>query len=561
MGVYSLIISSLICIMGLTQLIADFDESKVLVNELNKNNQTSLALRKNLLKSEDKVIKSKYLIRPDKKDKKVIEKYGNDKVYPLYNFGLGFNGDALNTYNMLPETDFLDIYCSETLGTLATEEEYLIKLFGKDNKLEFLAKADEYYDYGIYITDYLADSCINKRPVLFQTYDDLIGNNMFIEGSHNETFYINGIIKTDYKIKHKDAINKLQNSTKFDEKLARDKDVQKFIDDVYQNLSIDYSINLNFKKDYIESCYLDTQLVTNSVFIGDGNVYNRHKALAVYDSDNTLKYQNFYGNDVSLDYRFYNTLFNTNYNESNLDTFVPRKIKFQLYDDRDTKQLNPIFVKELYVKTLNSSFLLVLSRENFKDLMNYEIFEYGYYFDDLNNASNLYKEASDLGFSPVSSFLDPLISITKIVKTFSNLFYLIYGILAIVAIAILINYSLKSIKDKLYEISVLKSLGTTNSDLFFIFSLQTFFIAILVTLFFIIGSFSFVGITNDLLVESILTLTPGKSLTNDITLLFIRPFYLLIDSLIVFLISILSFIIPALKLRNMKPQTIIQKKK
>ena len=87
------------------------------------------------------------------------------------------------------------------------------------------------------------------------------------------------------------------------------------------------------------------------------------------------------------------------------------------------------------------------------------------------------------------------------------------------------NYGIKLIRDRKYEIGILKALGTREKDLTTIFGMQILIEVILIIIMYVLGSILFIGFSNDVLILSLLELAPGNFLM-DIDVLYIKPEFL-----------------------------------
>ena len=555
MIVYSFIIAALACVMGLTQTVAQFDSSEVLENEFIKNNERTLALRKDHMKYDGgDYMKTTCVARVEENDADIIRNAGFEgEMYPLLLMSLPIRETILDDSRVIPQYYPNDIYYHCTLGNLITTEDYVKGIYGQNGEIVYERVADEIQPYGVYITDFTADSIIDALPSKYYDYDSII--NKKVDNKRLLNAYFNGIIRTNYKERHKEAIDKLKDSDAFTSKLGKEKIVSDFVNEVYQYLSITYSFNENFYEDYVTSKVNVSANHKEFNFIyGDKNIIEKNKIYV--HREEWLR-----DDEAIININLFNRLTGSNYTKDTLDQFVPTEIKVCTNNFYDIKQgyKNPTFTMK--IRTLREETSLALSSKLYEEFLRYKYFNYGYYLRGLENISEVFDAAQSVGYTPVSSIVQPLTSITKIVTTFSSLFYMLFGIVAVCCVAVLINYNLKSIKDKLYEIGVLKSIGATDGDLFLIFSIQTFFITIFVSVLFVLGSYLFIGFANNLLVSSATEFSKGVVISKDIELLMIQPLALLIDVGVIFLISLLSFIFPVIKLRKIRPQNILKSQK
>ena len=148
---------------------------------------------------------------------------------------------------------------------------------------------------------------------------------------------------------------------------------------------------------------------------------------------------------------------------------------------------------------------------------------------------------------------------TKAVNVFKDFFNIIFIGLCLCAFFILANYGIKLIRDRKYEIGILKALGTREKDLTTIFGMQILIEVILIIIMYVLGSILFIDFSNDVLILSLLELAPGNFLM-DIDVLYIKPEFLVQNSGLVIFIVFVSFIIPNINLKRLKPTDIIKAK-
>lgn len=553
----SFIVACLMVILGLSQLIVNFDSNRVIEKELLDKEYTSISLRKEKFVDSDIDVNSDYIIPISTEEKdKFIEAGYDGNVYELVShfldYGTSYDLAEKHKYNSISTKD---IFLSGTRGTLITTEEYIEKVFGK---LDYIVTSEKIEAGGIYITDYSADAMLLYRNnPNFVSYESLLGYHK----SMNRNFYayINGIIKTDYKTKHKMVLEKLANpeTTKEELKeLSNSEEFQAYYDDVIQNLSISYTTNPNFKEDCLKPEFRSWYPVGNSVLVKDGVEYevNRYFENARTRSNYVLN-----DNEVIMSYARFNSFFNTNYNGSNIGEFEPITVTFKYYDMYDDNRSKLVYTVDLKIIKLISGDNVFVSDEVSKKLLEAATFTISLYFDDLSNIETISKVATENGYVMNSLVTSALTTVTKAVGVFSDFFVVIFVGLCLCAVLILGNYGLKLVKERKYEIGILKALGTKNHELVNIFGLQIILKIILIVLMYNVGSILFIDLSNEILIKSLMELAPNNFIM-DIDILYININDLIRNSILAVFIVVVSFILPIIKLRKLKPLDIVKAK-
>ena len=425
-NVYSVVISLLILVMSLAQLLAIFNPTKVIKNELENNNQTTLALRKTFYDTGIEKIQPYYSFSVGEHDKEAIINTGyKGHIYDIVEAALGIVDPSYMSAHFRGNFNPLSIYEVSTYGTVVTDEEFVNKCFNFEGHFEdhLVAKAPVQEPFGFFITDYSADSIRNNYRSLCPTYESILGYIKLKEPSPNA--YINGIIKTDYIKKHKNAINKLTNSIKIDTTLAQDKEIVSFVNDVNQFYTMTYTFNKNFREDYINSP------LRRYVF--------KRGISAGVDKDNLRDFDELYQlgelhvnlqsyipfpeeGEAIVDYNLYNAIFKTDYDNVNfVDYNDDKTMHFRFYNQADPYKKNAFYEFTLKVKKLCPIRGVYIHHDLYNKCLDKETFITGYYLDDLSNVGDVFNATEPLGFMPVNSVAYPVTSMTRVVKSFSSL--------------------------------------------------------------------------------------------------------------------------------------------
>jgi ABC-type antimicrobial peptide transport system permease subunit len=260
-----------------------------------------------------------------------------------------------------------------------------------------------------------------------------------------------------------------------------------------------------------------------------------------------------------MGYSKFNSIFNTNYNVANLNEFVPITVTLKYYDYYDIDRAKLVYSVDLNITKLTEGDAFYVSDEMCKNLLEITTFTTSLYFDDLSNIESISKVAVENGYIMNSLVASALTTITKAVNVFSDFFIVIFVGLCLCAVSILANYGLKLVKERKYEIGILKALGTRDRDLVCIFGIQIILEIILIVFMYNLGSILFVDLSNDILIRSLMELAPNN-LVVDVEILFINLKDLISNSILAMFIVIVSFVLPIIKLRKLKPLDIVKAK-
>ena len=547
----SIIVGLFLVILGLCQTLTGFDRKDVInssmkpddfiVRKVGYDNQMNLV--------ELEIDKTRQEIMKDNEEKIFLEKGYEGKYFFLYNYSSNIcSFRAINYQHYLTPNTFAKNFYSETdYGTLVCDYEFLLEKFGNENNE--LTYVGDLYDNptGIILTDYMADSIIYTTGQ-YLTYESMLGQNNYS--------YINAIIDTGYKVRHKETIETftklLRNNGSKQEQtnFFSSEEYAVLSDEIEQYLGINYSLNQNFKSE-INGLNMDANYsLRNTVFTINGQSSKKIDYLSIYNEENITS--NISSGEILMGYSEYNSLFGTQYTLSDLDTFTPHSVKIECYNGN-----NIYYSKEFFIAGLRKYSGCYMKYDDFNEYVKTTIFKTGIYFDDPSLTDKLYDVAIDNAFQPVSIYYDSIYEINKGISVVRTLFLFISVVLLIACLLFLISYSVTSVRKKRVEIGILRGLGMTNKDLYDVYICQFLKIGLIISVVLTIGLIISSQFANILLQEgfaSLMKLTFIKSIKIvkfDIEVL-------LIDIGILFAILLVSLIFPIIKLRKIKPLNIIK---
>ena len=554
----SFMVSVIMVILALSQTIITFDSGEIISKEMNKMNQTSLFMEK-VLTEEQKHQDLLFDCVREIEDGD-IEAFNNsgykEKIYEVLNYSIPIslhNNFAAQRYGVMTH----GVYPNESLGTLMVDEDFLISKFGK---LEYVSLNNDIHISGVYITDYIADSILlNNTVYRGKSYNDILGRYYF--GNYSTCRgYINGIIKTNYKEKYKNLFENTSNLTTIKiSELVNNADYNNFFNDIYSSLGFSYSLNKNFQEDFIDNNVMGAAYHHKMIINGIEAAFPNYKYVFCEQAA-TPGYPVLYGDDVYFSIKKYNEIFNTNYTESNINTFVPHKAtitQYRYYDSDNINKLGTIEVKIVALAPISGT--MYVSQEIFDKFNKNSIFTKGLYFDGNENIDKVIEVANELSYEHKNIAAEAIHTMTKAVDVFIPIFELVAIFLCIGIIFILVSFSTKMIKDKMHDIGILKAIGTQSKTIGRIFGLQIILIAILTILMSTFGYYYFIDMANDVLIKSLRKLAPTHVML-DLDFLTFKLNVVNINVILILVLGILSLFIPMLKIRKIKPVKIIKTK-
>lgn len=556
----SFMVSAIMVIMALAQTVITFNGGQIVTDEMNKVNQTSFFIEKDLTAEQNSYYNDAQVVEIGANDLDKFKSSGyKGKIYEVLNYTIpivlsgSFAGCTKTSLSSTP-------YLTEALGTMIIDESFLSNKFGK---IEYVAKLDQFHPSGVIITDYLADSIrLQNVNYVKKPYEDLLGSYTFGK-NYGARGYINGIIKTNYKETYNDLIKKFENKkiTSLAE-IAETKEAQSFASDVYSKLGFCYTFN----KDFIESNYNNPvyETVWHHKLNIDGSLGSEDLLdISCYIVKDKVNEFNFKEKEVAMEYKKYNAFFNTNYTPDNLGSFVPHQVslkEFRFYDEGLENVLydEMVTIKAIYDKQVITG-TMIASDDVVEDFRKNTIYTKGLYFDGNENINKVLQLSNELSYEHKSLLIEGIHTMTKAVDVFIPIFRLIAIVLCIGIVFIIVNFSMRMINDKMHEIGILKALGTQNQSIGIVFGLQVLLIAFLTIIMSTIGYLLFIDLANDVLIASLKQLA-SSHIVLDLNFLTFKLDVVGINIILILVLCIFSLLIPLIKIKRIKPVEIIKAK-
>lgn len=558
-------VAVIMVILSLAQTIITFDSSTIITEEGKKANATSVMMLKQISQEQKASMGTDaqdYFVEISEHDIKQIKNAGyKGDIYSIYNFFMPIQ-DSSSEFSAGWSSSFLtakSVYIRALLGTLVVDEAFLTEKFGE---VTYLAKVDEFHPGGIIITDYVADAIrAHNIAYLNKPYEELLGN--YTWGAlYGYRGYINGIIETGYKEKYRSLCESVAMGDKTLSEIASDPDMVNFTNEIYSYLGFGYSLNPNFATAFGESN--PCEIVWHQKLNVEGFEYTTAYRPQVR-CDKWLGIE--LGDDeILVSYLKYNDIFGTDYDESNYEEFVPRKVTLTHYRYYDVENKEPLWSKEVTVKGFwamegdtDRNATMVVSEKTYQEFAQQSLFAVGVYLNGADGISVAMNAAQDLGYKQYNSVVEGIHTMTKAVDAFVPVFELIAIVLCIGVVFILVNFSSRMIKDKMHEIGILKALGTQNGTIGTVFGLQVLLIALLTCALSVVGYYYFIDLANNVLIESLKRLAPTH-LVLDLDFLTFQPKIAIQNCILIVVLAIVSVIPSMIKIKVIKPVKIIKAK-
>ena len=592
------VISLLVFVLGVCQFFMQFNASNTVYSVMKQNNEEDILLYNGYYDEDNEIVKNKYIKFTDEQIAEFEESNYSGNIYKLYYDPISFSSHNGSSGSIVSLWNFNNLYTGEPSGTLVCDEDYLIRRFGKNNQLEYIGNLETRAD-GIIITDYMADSFIYSQEKTKHSYDSLLNN--FIYSKR----YVNAIIITDYKTKYADLFNYVQDIAigvnRNTEKEYYREQMWKFAYDVQKYYGVNYSINPNYGE-AINNAFPPFETVAhygafeiNDILINFDNliVYTDNilygdslnptpensttfpqlkpsKQLISTNQDSNEESYTLGDYEIAMEYDIFNNLFGRilgSYTEENFNTFSPITITLNKYDG--TENNNLVYSHKITIAKLLNNKSITWTDKNHKvvfggkkivQLINSnEHYVYGLYFDKASELEDIYSIINNNPYTVQSKIFNSIKNVGDIVNIFEDLFGLILIGIAGVCLILLVNYAYGNIKKRYYEIGVLKSLGATTKNVGFVFSLQTILAGLAICLLSNLSLIIFTKPINNLIANKLLEFI---NTTNVITLTILHadPITLIVNTLIICFVTIISCLLPLIKLNKIKPKNIIANK-
>ena len=545
--------AAMVVLLIIFQSFLMFDSSAAVADSVAGTPGGTIVLKKDTYVDEYGAVVTSKLYKVTDEDLASITNISGEQTrkYLLYNYStvvdvnnLPWNVELENQYTYNFGTKH--IYSPQMAGTLVCDEEYLQRKFGKDATLTVLAGDiyDSQYGSGVIITDYLADGMMVYNPLVYKSYEDVLGNQL-------DRCYITAVIDTGYKDRYKELIDEVKSNNDLTSSGINGIDKQRVIellDDIKNNLSIAYSVNPDFHnaavsedtKYYSRVAGFSMNLMGKERYIEKGD--------AVRDTSGRLGV-----GEILLSNRILKEIFP---DKSTEEFTFPMQITMTRYEYPDNSGAKLAEFTFSVVGTSTDS--SVFCEEDYRKIKAIDIIPFAVYVEQYDNISSVIDCMSDRYYSWSSTEGQAVKLLNKSVNMFFDLFRLIEVLTLITAVVFLVSYSIRSVRKNHYQIGVIKAIGGRSSDISLIFVMQNLILSAAISVITLIGSAILLEVANDILVSSFMQITDvGISSIRIISFDFAIVGAAIGISV---LLNLVFTAVPLLLLHNVKPIDIIKAK-
>lgn len=454
-------------------------------------------------------------------------------------------------------------YAQAGNGVLATDVEFLKKLYGKEGELSLLVGSmdSDSVERGIYISDYAADCLLYYNRELIRPGENPY-HALLSTGAPRAT--IVGVIDTGYRERYADILAAYESLVGLSGESARgealaailsDPAFSEFVNEVDKYLSVGYFLG----EDYLSA-------VTGPMRIADW--YPRFHNTDVwvsgtpvledvgwmYGADSSLK-----PGEAVLGADPFNRIFGTAFSYEDQAGFSPVTIELVGYANAAGEGAEPLYRREVTIVGLHKgdgngfSF----SAEDHALFFPHSLHPYAIYFDDVERAAEIYEIGEERGFYSGNLHFKSVYTVKEIVEIFRGMFTYIGAGVAFVAFLLMVSFSLRGLKRRKRDIGILRALGGGTPIIAQCFVLQVLLLGVVVALF----AFGLLPLlaesVNSVLVSNMVRYLSAPTLTG-LEVIVLSPVSLLAVLAIFLPVLLLSVLVPLLVIRRVKPIRIIR---
>lgn len=400
-------------------------------------------------------------------DMKLLQENYTGNIYKIYNYSIHIAGTEYLKYdNHIKPSLFYKFYAQESRGLVVASESFVNKIL-QTEKIEFLAKAKKEESFGIYITDYLADSYYYWKPINNHNYAEVLGYLKLSEDGATKQAYINGVIKTNYKENTKNIRELfMKNNVSSVNDILMDQKCKNELNYLYSAASYAYSFDPDFKTAY------DSELLSNN------SMYFRNVTIKSKDTKyslgtKTVGYSSkLNDNEVLMTSATLKAVFGEALTIEALTNNLENLGAINLTSTSSQINYNQIFFNEnvtIKIKESNKDLLntysvgnIIVSENVYRKYHSMNLIVYATYMDNIEDVKENMQKLSKSRLVPFDMSYDAILKVTEAIASFSSVFRVITDVCLLLVIILLVVYVFFIVRSQKYNIGLLKSLGTSN---------------------------------------------------------------------------------------------------
>lgn len=400
-------------------------------------------------------------------DMKLLQENYTGNIYKIYNYSIHIAGTEYLKYdNHIKPSLFYKFYAQESRGLVVTSESFVNKIL-QTEKIDFLAKAKKEEPFGIYITDYLADSYYYWKPINNHNYAEVLGYLKLSEDGATKQAYINGVIKTNYKENTKNIRELfMKNNVSSVNDILMDQECKNELNYLYSAASYAYSFDPDFKTAY------DSELLSNN------SMYFRNVTIKSKDTKyslgtKTIGYSSkLKDNEVLMTSATLKAVFGEALTIEALTNRLENLGTINLTSTSSQINYNQIFFNEnvtIKIKESNKYLLntysvghIIVSENVYRKYHSMNLIVYATYMDNIEDVKENMQKLSKSRLVPFDMSYDAILKVTEAIASFSSVFRVITDVCLLLVVILLVVYVFFIVRSQKYNIGLLKSLGTSN---------------------------------------------------------------------------------------------------
>ena len=400
-------------------------------------------------------------------DMKLLQENYTGNIYKIYNYSIHIAGTEYLKYdNHIKPSLFYKFYAQESRGLVVASESFVNKIL-QTEKIDFLAKAKKEEPFGIYITDYLADSYYYWKPINNHNYAEVLGYLKLSEDGATKQAYINGVIKTNYKENTKNIRELfMKNNVSSVNDILMDQECKNELNYLYSAASYAYSFDPDFKTAY------DSELLSNN------SMYFRNVTIKSKDTKyslgtKTIGYSSkLNDNEVLMTSATLKAVFGEALTIEALTNSLENLGTINLTSTSSQINYNQIFFNEnvtIKIKESNKDLLntysvghIIVSENVYRKYHSMNLIVYATYMDNIEDVKENMQKLSQSRLVPFDMSYDAILKVTEAIASFSSVFRVITDVCLLLVVILLVVYVFFIVRSQKYNIGLLKSLGTSN---------------------------------------------------------------------------------------------------